>query len=157
MASVKQIDKAVTLIISDAVKFVDRITILTASEELDTSRNLMKVYFDQDVYNVGKLNLYKEDVCRRYIKLEFLLSEFYYKYKESYTKRVVIKKMYDAVFDIIKQRPKSKEDMLRKIQICSYLSDLEAAYSTIFEINVEIEEDKYNEIKELLSKDIVNV
>ena len=72
VASVKQVNEYVTNIISDATRYMDKITILSASSELDTSRNLMNAYFNQDVYDPGELAGYKDTVSKNYIKLEFL-------------------------------------------------------------------------------------
>ena len=67
MASVKQVNEYVTNIISDATHYMDRITILSAASELDTSRNLMNAYFNQEAYDPGELASYKDTVGKNYI------------------------------------------------------------------------------------------
>lgn len=150
MASVKQVNGYVTNIISDATHYMDRITILSAASELDTSRNLMNAYFDQDVYDPGELASYKDTVSKNYIKLEFLLSEFIPKYKESYKMRSDIKKVYNKMFEIIKSNDFSHEV---KVKACSFMRVIEVAHASLCEIKLDIDEDKFNEVKTFLSEE----
>lgn len=150
MASVKQVNEYVTNIISDATRYMDRITILSASSELDTSRNLMNAYFNQDVYDPGELACYKDTVSKNYIKLEFLLSEFLSQYKESYKMRSDIKKVYNKMFEIVKSNDFSHEI---KVKACSFMRAIEVAHASLCEIKLDIDEDKFNEVKTFLSKE----
>lgn len=151
MASVKQVNEYVTNIISDATHYMDRITILSAASELDTSRNLMNAYFNQDVYDPGELASYKDTVSKNYIKLEFLLSEFIPKYKESYKMRSDIKKVYNKMFEIIKSNDFSHEV---KIKACSFMRVIEIAHASLCEIKLDIDEDKFNEVKSFLFNEV---
>lgn len=150
MASVKQVNEYVTNIISDATRYMDRITILSASSELDTSRNLMNAYFNQDVYDPGELAVYKDTVSKNYIKLEFLLSEFLSQYKESYKMRSDIKKVYNKMFEIIKSNDFYHEV---KVKACSFMRSIEVAHASLCEIKLDIDEDKFNEVKVFLAKE----
>lgn len=150
MASVKQVNEYVTNIISDATHYMDRITILSASSELDTSRNLMNAYFNQDVYDPGELALYKDTISKNYIKLEFLLSEFLNQYKESYKMRSDIKKVYNKMFEIVKSNNFSHEV---KVKAISFMRVIEVAHASLCEIKLDIDEDKFNEVKAFLAKE----
>lgn len=150
MASVKQVNEYVTNIISDATHYMDRITILSASSELDTSRNLMNAYFNQDVYDPGELAVYKDTVSKNYIKLEFLLSEFLIQYKESYKMRSDIKKVYNKMFEIVKSNNFSHEV---KVKACIFMRSIEVAHASLCEIKLDIDEDKFNEVKTFLAKE----
>lgn len=151
MASVKQVNEYVTNIISDATHYMDRITILSAASELDTSRNLMNAYFNQDVYDPGELAVYKDTVSKNYIKLEFLLSEFLSQYKESYKMRSDIKKVYNKIFEIIKSNDFSNEV---NVKACSFMRVIEVAHASLCEIKLDIDEDKFNEVKTFLTNEV---